>query len=172
MKCNSQTGYIRTKRSLYMIEPLEGYDFTSNIEHPHIVYKANYDEYYKNGGKFCNVTQNFIKKIAKQVSARQRRTMPKATNSYTIELLVVLDKTLLDYHKDFDVENYMLTLFNMVRIVMSVANLFFLLFTLIILEQAAGLFQDSSLGVEMELVIVRIIRLEVEEDEVSIFYLS
>ncbi|XP_046737728.1 A disintegrin and metalloproteinase with thrombospondin motifs 12-like [Diprion similis] len=144
--CYGLAGYIRTKRSLYVIEPLEGYDFTKDVEHPHIVYKRASKDFEEIGKAMCKVNQNIAEKTAKRVESRQKRDAPKNATFYTIELLVVLDRTLLEYHKDFDVENYVLTLFNM----------------------AAGLFQDISLGVEMELVIVRIIRLGVEEDEMNL----
>jgi len=53
--------------------------------------------------------------IAKRALNPQKRVFPRSIDnrSYTLELLVVLDKSLLDYHRDFDVENYILTLFNM-----------------------------------------------------------
>ncbi|XP_048507996.1 A disintegrin and metalloproteinase with thrombospondin motifs 12-like isoform X2 [Athalia rosae] len=144
--CYGLAGYIRTKRGLYMIEPLDGHDFTKDIEHPHIVYKRNDAVSEEDGRPLCNVTSKFEKQISRLDFPRQKRDSCNDSKSYTIELLVVLDKTLLTYHKDFDVENYVLTLFNM----------------------ASGLFEDSSLGVQMELVIVRIIRLEVEADQMNL----
>ncbi|XP_026296950.1 A disintegrin and metalloproteinase with thrombospondin motifs 7 [Apis mellifera] len=87
------------------------------------------------------------KTIAKRAFSSQKRHPPKnQANSYTMELLLVLDKTVLDYHKDFDVENYALTLLNM----------------------AAALLHDVSLGINMELTIVRIIRMLVQENEMSL----
>ncbi|KMQ94664.1 a disintegrin and metalloproteinase with thrombospondin motifs 7 [Lasius niger] len=97
----------------------------------------------------CNVISNTSKIIAKRALNPQKKALAKSNDnkSYTLELLVVLDKSLLDYYKEmsFDVENYILTLFNM----------------------ATGLFHDVSLGVHMQLTIVRIIRLEVEENDVK-----
>ena len=55
------------------------------------------------------------KTIAKRAFSSQKSHPPKKqAKSYTMELLLVLDKTVLDYRQDFDVENYALTLLNMV----------------------------------------------------------
>ncbi|XP_039301999.1 A disintegrin and metalloproteinase with thrombospondin motifs 12-like isoform X2 [Solenopsis invicta] len=147
--CYGLVGYIKTKHAWYMIEPVAGHDFTKEIEQPHIVYKRSPDEYQDNDvhDALCNVIGETSRIIAKR-ALNPRNKMPAGSienKSYTLELLVVLDKSLLDYHKEFDVENYILTLFNM----------------------AAGLFHDVSLGIHMQLTIVRIIRLEVEENEVK-----
>ncbi|XP_048507994.1 A disintegrin and metalloproteinase with thrombospondin motifs 3-like isoform X1 [Athalia rosae] len=118
--CYGLAGYIRTKRGLYMIEPLDGHDFTKDIEHPHIVYKRNDAVSEEDGRPLCNVTSKFEKQISRLDFPRQKRDSCNDSKSYTIELLVVLDKTLLTYHKDFDVENYVLTLFNMVGAILKV----------------------------------------------------
>ncbi|XP_060831779.1 A disintegrin and metalloproteinase with thrombospondin motifs 7-like [Bombus pascuorum] len=87
------------------------------------------------------------KTIAKRAFSSQKSHPPKKqTKSYTIELLLVLDKTVLDYRQDFDVENYALTLLNM----------------------AAGLLHDHSLGIPIELTVVRIIRMHAQENEMTV----
>ncbi|XP_024946989.1 A disintegrin and metalloproteinase with thrombospondin motifs 6 isoform X2 [Cephus cinctus] len=145
--CYGLAGYIRTKRSWYIIEPMADHDFTKETEHPHILHRTSPRDFQEGMESLCNVTGKFsarkLKRAADVVQRNLSRVEPKF---YTVELLLVLDKTLLDYHRNFDVENYVLTLFNM----------------------AAGLFHDVSLGIEMELTIVRIIRLEVEEDEMNL----
>ncbi|XP_076627850.1 A disintegrin and metalloproteinase with thrombospondin motifs 7 [Colletes latitarsis] len=145
--CYGLAGYIRTKRSWYTIEPVAGHDFTKEAEHPHVVYKKRPDETGTNVGILCNVTGSAAKTIAKRAfSSQKRRPLNNQDRSYTLELLLVLDKPFLDYHKDFDVENYVLTLLNM----------------------AAGLLHDDSLGVLMELSVVRIIRMHVQDDEMEL----
>ncbi|OAD60304.1 A disintegrin and metalloproteinase with thrombospondin motifs 12 [Eufriesea mexicana] len=140
-------GYIRTKRSWYTIEPVAGHDFTKETEHPHVVYKKRPDEFGRNAEILCNVTGNMAKTIAKRAFSSQKSHPPKKqAKSYTMELLLVLDKTVLDYRQDFDVENYALTLLNM----------------------AAGLLHDDSLGIPVDLSVVRIIRLHVQEDEMNL----
>ncbi|XP_070531485.1 A disintegrin and metalloproteinase with thrombospondin motifs 12-like, partial [Cardiocondyla obscurior] len=144
--CYGLVGYIKTKRAWYMIEPIAGHDFAKEMEQPHIVYKRSPNEYQTAGVQdLCNVIDE-TRIIAKRALNLQRVPARSINNrSYTLELLVVLDKSLLDYYRAFDVENYILTLFNM----------------------ATGLFHDVSLGVHMQLTIVRIIRLEVEEKKVK-----
>ncbi|XP_018396966.1 PREDICTED: A disintegrin and metalloproteinase with thrombospondin motifs 6-like [Cyphomyrmex costatus] len=136
--CYGLVGYIKTKQAWYMIEPLAGHDITKEIEHPHIVYRKSPDEYQADAMQnLCSVIGETSRIIAKRALNPQKR-MPARSNenkSYSLELLVVLDKSLLDYHKEFD---------------------------------AAGLFHDVSLGVHMQLTIVRIIRLEVEENEMNL----
>lgn len=101
-----------------MIEPVAGHDFTKETEQPHIVYKRSPDELRTAATRdFCNtVIGNTSRIIAKRASNQRKRVLaakPYENKTYTVELLVVLDKSLLDYHRDYDVENYVLTLFNM-----------------------------------------------------------
>ena len=99
-----------------MIEPVADHDFTSETEHPHIVYQQSPEDPQRKSETLCNTNGNLAK-----VDAKHRRELGKRNprkneeqRAYTIELLVVLDKSLLDYHASYDVENYILTLFNMV----------------------------------------------------------
>ncbi|XP_017767755.1 PREDICTED: A disintegrin and metalloproteinase with thrombospondin motifs 7-like [Eufriesea mexicana] len=134
--CYGLAGYIRTKRSWYTIEPVAGHDFTKETEHPHVVYKKRPDEFGRNAEILCNVTGNMAKTIAKRAFSSQKSHPPKKqAKSYTMELLLVLDKTVLDYRQDFD---------------------------------AAGLLHDDSLGIPVDLSVVRIIRLHVQEDEMNL----
>lgn len=97
-----------------MIEPVAGYDFTKEMEQPHIVYKRSPDEYQNATVRdLCNVLGETSR--TKRALNPQKRVPARLieNRSYTLELLVVLDKSLLDYHREFDVENYVLTLFNM-----------------------------------------------------------
>lgn len=99
-----------------MIEPIAGYDFTKEMEQPHIVYKRSPDEYQNATVQdLCNVIGKTSRIIAKRALNPQKRMPARSieNRSYTLELLVVLDKSLLNYHREFDVENYVLTLFNM-----------------------------------------------------------
>ncbi|CAK9804397.1 A disintegrin and metalloproteinase with thrombospondin motifs 7 [Anthophora plagiata] len=137
--CYGLAGYIRTKRSLYTIEPVTGHDFTKETEHPHVVYKKQPDEFGRNAEILCNVTGDMAKSIAKRAFSSQKSQQPakkQATRSqYTLELLLVLDKTVLDYRQDLDV---------------------------------AGLLHDDSLGMPVDLSVVRIIRMHAQEDEMNL----
>ncbi|KAL6256985.1 hypothetical protein P5V15_011921 [Pogonomyrmex californicus] len=95
---------------------MPGYNFTRKTEQPHIVYKRNSDEYQTATTRdFCNVIGKTSKIITKRALNQQKGVPARSigNRSYTLELLVVLDKSLLDYYKEFDIENYILTLFNM-----------------------------------------------------------
>ncbi|XP_026825509.1 A disintegrin and metalloproteinase with thrombospondin motifs 7 [Ooceraea biroi] len=148
--CYGLVGYIKTKHAWYMIEPVAGHNLTKKTEQPHIVYKRSPDEFQTSeiARDLCNVVDDTSRIIAKRALNPRKRVFAKRNESkpYTVELLVVLDKTLLNHHREFDIENYVLTLFNI----------------------AAGLFHDASLGMHVQLTIVRIIRLEVEEDEMNL----
>lgn len=110
-----KVGYIKTKHAWYMIEPVAGHDFTKETEQPHIVYKRS-PEKFQSLQHLCDVTGNMSKIIAKRALNQQKKVSGRpngSKKSYTLELLVVLDKSFLDYHRESDVENYILTLFNM-----------------------------------------------------------
>lgn len=80
------------------------------------MYKRNPDEFQTAGVQdLCNVVGNTSRIITKRALSPRKRVSTKSNEnrSYTVELLVVLDKSLLDYYREFDVENYVLTLFNM-----------------------------------------------------------
>lgn len=81
-----------------------------------MVYKRSPNEFQTAAAQdLCNVTGNTSRIIAKRALSPSKRVPAKSngSRSYTVELLVVLDKSLLDYYREFDVENYVLTLFNM-----------------------------------------------------------
>lgn len=99
-----------------MIEPIARHDFTKEAEHPHILYKRSPDEFQSAAMQdLCDVVGNTSRIIAKRALNSRKRVLakPNESRTYTVELLVVLDKSLLNYHREFDVENYVLTLFNM-----------------------------------------------------------
>lgn len=95
-----------------------------------------HDTLYENDNKAkCKTDANLAKVMAKrgakekEVSVnvgmsknnnvtKQNNTSPETKNSELhIEALVVLDHTMVTYHKEFNIENYVLTVFNMVCII-------------------------------------------------------
>lgn len=64
-----------------------------------------------------------------------------------IELGVIADKKFLDYHKGTNYEQYLLTVMNMV----------------------SDFYHDSSIGNQIDVVVVRMIYLEKEKEEVLIY---
>ncbi|XP_075431506.1 A disintegrin and metalloproteinase with thrombospondin motifs 7 isoform X2 [Ascaphus truei] len=78
---------------------------------------------------------------------RKRRIQPRSISKEKwVETLVVADAKMVAYHGSEHVENYVLTVMNMV----------------------AGLFHDASIGNRINIVIVRLILLESEEEELKI----
>ncbi|XP_069699522.1 A disintegrin and metalloproteinase with thrombospondin motifs 12-like [Periplaneta americana] len=153
--CYGLAGLIKTRKGYCMIEPAEGYDPLSGGEQRHLVYRANKYECKENCGTKGEVplalANRKIREIRRYLSKRSDNThenMTKISHNepLNVEILLVLDKTLIHYHENRDVENYILTVMNM----------------------AYNLFHDASLGALINLVIVKIIRLEVEEDEMNL----
>nr|XP_022900548.1 A disintegrin and metalloproteinase with thrombospondin motifs 6-like isoform X1 [Onthophagus taurus] len=145
--CHGLTGYIRTKRHYFFIEPAEGHHrsqrLTEQFAQPHYV-KINRNGI-SNSSK-CETFDDIAKVMAKRSGLRSERgDGNQCIPELHIETLVVLDHSMLDYHKDIDLENYVLTVFNM----------------------AHDLFHDASLGTNIDLAIVRIIRLEEEDHEMN-----
>ncbi|KAF7997831.1 hypothetical protein HCN44_009229 [Aphidius gifuensis] len=110
--CYGLAGYIRTNTGWYMIEPVAGHDYQKNIEHPHIIYKRQPNKI-DIIEKLCNVSDNLSKSIRKRSMEFNKSKQIDNNKPYILELLIVLGKSLLNHHKDFDIENYTLTLVNM-----------------------------------------------------------
>lgn len=118
-----------------MIEPRFKKDHSKDTPHAHVLYQD------AKRNLFCATS------VPKVDRKRKRQAhLADTTSELNIETLVVLDQSLLRHHKDIDIENYVLTVFNM----------------------AHDLFHDSTLGVNINLAIVRLIRLEVEDHEMNI----
>lgn len=146
--CYGLSGYIRTKDGHFIIEPVEDRDALSGNEHEHLLYAHETDPPLDNVN--CEMKENLAKILARRAVNENRKLedsgKPGNTSEYHIEAMVVIDKTMLERHKDIDVENYVLTVFNM----------------------AHALYHDASLGTNINLAIVRLIRLEEEENKLNL----
>lgn len=112
-----KTGYIRSKRGYFFIEPSADHYPLSGEEHPHLVYERESDV--SDAGANCYVAGNVARAIAKRAANEygEQKKGDNLTNAQLyIETLVVLDHSLLEYHKSIDIENYVLTVFNMVSL--------------------------------------------------------
>ncbi|XP_068081830.1 A disintegrin and metalloproteinase with thrombospondin motifs 12-like [Anabrus simplex] len=78
----------------------------------------------------------FVRSIQRRSESRHR----------FVETSLVVDKKFITYHKDRDIENYILTLFNMVT----------------------TLYHDNSIGNAVDVILTRIIYLEKEEEEIDL----
>lgn len=88
----------------------------SGDEHPHLVYKRHSEK--SELEKNCYVTNDVAKILGKRAAAANTRDTQQKKHprvqQFHIETLVVLDSSLIQYHLAIDLENYILTVFNMV----------------------------------------------------------
>lgn len=129
-----------------MIEPVADYGTNDEGHLLHVIYKNN-DHQQEN--RFCatNDWSNGWKESLKFFHSNQRlnREITKTGQRY-LEILVVVDKKFLDFHKKDDHENYILTVMNMV----------------------SDYFHDYSSGHRMDIVVVRIIYLNDEGNSLNL----
>ncbi|XP_071450094.1 A disintegrin and metalloproteinase with thrombospondin motifs 7-like [Hetaerina americana] len=149
--CNGLVGYINMNDESYFIEPVRNFTSAPDEKHLHILYNDDSMDLKDSG--FCGTrgsAEEAFKRRLKRERGREDSVVSKSFKEISkplfLETLLVLDKTMLNYHRNFDVDNYALTVFSM----------------------AHTLFSDASLGVQMELVLVRMIKLEAEDDEMNL----
>lgn len=115
-----KSGYIRTKRGYFIIEPAADYYPLAGEEHPHLIYQHESER--PNKLPSCYVSTNIAKVIAKRATNHTGNNTNTTHSNKTkthrrelhIEVMVTLDISMLNYHKSIDIENYVLTVFNMV----------------------------------------------------------
>lgn len=99
------------------------YNPLAGQEHPHLVYQHESD--YPEIKPKCLTSGNVAKVIAKRtvesenttrVSNETKELEHNRVKELHVEIMVTLDHAILNYHKSLDIENYVLTVFNMVRI--------------------------------------------------------
>lgn len=103
-----------------MIEPAANYFPLADEEHPHLIYEREHelpDLLQKANCYFTNNVSRLRSKRGLKFSEDKKSEMQNESSSqveYHIETLIVLDQSFLQFHKSTDVENYVLTVFNMV----------------------------------------------------------
>nr|CAD7448374.1 unnamed protein product [Timema bartmani] len=149
-----QAGFVRTKRGTYMIEPAMDHEPVDGVEHPHLLFEYDPDPLLDSVKTTnCGTRDNLEEALSQRKSRRSAHSERLKADAYTaeksevmyLETLVVSDWTFLQYHKELDVDNYMLTIMNM----------------------AYNMYHDATLGVLIHLTIVRHIKLEEEKDEMN-----
>ncbi|XP_017779590.1 PREDICTED: A disintegrin and metalloproteinase with thrombospondin motifs 18-like [Nicrophorus vespilloides] len=104
--CNGLAGYIRTDDGHYLIEPAAPISSASG-PHPHVVYKDS-------GDAKGNCGSDVRRRNARDgVNATAGIASVDVPIEMHIESLVVLDQAILRYRKEIDIENFVLTVFNM-----------------------------------------------------------
>ncbi|XP_078539094.1 A disintegrin and metalloproteinase with thrombospondin motifs 7 [Lissotriton helveticus] len=175
--CDGLRGVFQLSDNEYFIEPLDGptahspdSDPRDPAPRPHRVYRRHVPERReevedpRRGAseaesslhmETCGVRESLrtldkIERRRESWEAKQKKTRNRPQRSISkekwVETLVVADNKMVEYHGTDNVEHYILTVMNMV----------------------AGLFHDPSIGNPINIVIVRLILLEGEEDELKI----
>uniref|UniRef100_A0A8D3EE04 ADAM metallopeptidase with thrombospondin type 1 motif, 10 n=1 Tax=Scophthalmus maximus TaxID=52904 RepID=A0A8D3EE04_SCOMX len=144
--CNGLQGVIVAGGEEYLIEPLVSSDNQTRTERgeraegrPHVVYKrSSLRHQYK--GLSCGVIGE-----RGDILCQQQKTRSVSRERY-VETLVVADKMMVGYHGRRDIEQYILAVMNIV----------------------AKLFQDSSLGNAVNIVVTRLILLMEDQPTLEI----
>ncbi|XP_043933631.1 A disintegrin and metalloproteinase with thrombospondin motifs 7-like [Protopterus annectens] len=170
--CSGMKGVFQLYGEDYFIEPLKGSQLTNGKGQPHVIYKrhvpenaaeqtvleTNMDDAKKQqttsktcGTKDAKRTLKHSEKRREKWEQRQKRQRIKQrsiSKEKWVETLVVADTKMVEYHGSENIENYVLTVMNMV----------------------ASLFHDASIGNAIHIVVVRLILLEEEEEDLKIIH--
>ncbi|XP_051949325.1 A disintegrin and metalloproteinase with thrombospondin motifs 3 isoform X2 [Xyrauchen texanus] len=143
--CDGLAGMIRTNSDEYFIEPLErGTQEHEERGRVHVVYRrsavlqAPSDislDYQPNEPELD--LPRVLDNVAKQVNRTGRRRRHASDDDYNIEVLLGVDDSVVRFHGKEHVQNYLLTLMNIVN----------------------EIYHDESLGVHINVVLVRMIML-------------
>ncbi|XP_073474360.1 A disintegrin and metalloproteinase with thrombospondin motifs 7 [Aquarana catesbeiana] len=155
--CSGLRGVFQLDHEDFIIEPVTTTAPPSGEAMPHRIYRRHLAEGQQPGYRSCGVRENpdsydkwERRRERWEQSQKQHRERPISRRSISkekwVETLVVADPKMVEYHGSNNVENYVLTVMNMV----------------------AGLFHDASIGNRINVVIVRLILLENEEEELKI----
>lgn len=158
--CNGLRGFVHSSSVAYFIEPVLGHSNASN-GHPHIVYNSSsLPLKFQNTRDHSTQEKNTVPCDAKdnqdeiqrerwEQYGRTRRSTRKRRSisvEHNVEAMVVVDPMMMDYYKNEDVTNYVLTIMNMV----------------------VSLFHDASLGNAINIVLVRLVLLEEHQEDLVI----
>ncbi|CAG9772555.1 unnamed protein product [Ceutorhynchus assimilis] len=147
--CDGLAGYIVINNKKYYIEPVDEHSPNSKGHHLHVVY----DRAPNDNRHFCGTNTSWEEAIKNRFREelkkgkdifKEKRTAP--TSDRYLEVGVICDKKFMLHHKGKDVELYVMTIMNMV----------------------SDYYHDSSVGHQIDVVIVRIIYLEKEEEEIDL----
>ncbi|XP_066252676.1 A disintegrin and metalloproteinase with thrombospondin motifs 12-like [Euwallacea similis] len=146
--CDGLAGYIALGNKTYYIEPVEGHTANDEGHHLHVIYDQPLDGERRTCGSLDSWKDSMKDRFSEELFKGQdifKAKRSEVDHTY-IEVGVVCDRTFLMYHRRRDVELYVMTIMNM----------------------AADYYHDSSVGHQMDLVVVRIIYLEKEEREINL----
>ncbi|XP_041847469.1 A disintegrin and metalloproteinase with thrombospondin motifs 7 isoform X1 [Melanotaenia boesemani] len=165
--CNGLTGLFKLSDKEFFIQPLEKASHETSAPQPHAIYKRHASpplwspviqpisgKQPLNGTCGNKDTTHSFKDVERQreqwehrQERRRRRIHQRSVSKEKfVETLVVADPKMVDYHGSKTVESYVLAVMNIV----------------------AGLFRDASIGNAINIVVVRLILLEKDEDDLKI----
>uniref|UniRef100_A0A803SP42 ADAM metallopeptidase with thrombospondin type 1 motif 14 n=1 Tax=Anolis carolinensis TaxID=28377 RepID=A0A803SP42_ANOCA len=142
--CDGLAGLIRTDNGEFFIEPLErGQWVTEKNGRAHVVYrrsavKRDRPEAFKdhrNEGFNLGQLPKSLNLVEEQVGEADRKRRHAKKDDYNIEVLLAVDDSVVRFHGKEHVQNYVLTLMNIVD----------------------EIYHDESLGVHINIVLVRMI---------------
>ncbi|XP_061623072.1 A disintegrin and metalloproteinase with thrombospondin motifs 3 isoform X3 [Phyllopteryx taeniolatus] len=146
--CDGLAGMIRTDADEYFIEPLErGTQELEDMGRVHVVYRRSAVlqglsdisvDYHVPEAELPDVPRT-LDTVARQLNetVQQRRRRDAGEDDYNIEVLLGVDDSVVRFHGKEHVQNYLLTLMNIVN----------------------EIYHDESLGVHINVVLVRMIML-------------
>ncbi|XP_043576427.1 A disintegrin and metalloproteinase with thrombospondin motifs 3-like isoform X1 [Chiloscyllium plagiosum] len=148
--CDGLAGMIRTDQEEYFIEPLEKGKQSEEEEkgRVHVVYRRsavqhsnpeNAGDFYQTGSELgvAGDLDNMYDNLDKELAETMRRRRHVNDGNYNIEVLLGVDDSVVRFHGKEHVQNYLLTLMNIVN----------------------EIYHDKSLGAHVNVVLVRMIML-------------
>ncbi|KAM3927197.1 A disintegrin and metalloproteinase with thrombospondin motifs 7 isoform 2-T2 [Leptodactylus fuscus] len=156
--CSGLRGVFQLEHEDFLIEPVITEMPSLEKGMPHRIYRRHLVDGQESGYSSCGVKENPDAHVKwerrrerwEQSEARERRERLISRRSISkekwVETLVVADSKMVEYHGKNSVENYVLTIMNMV----------------------AGLFHDASIGNRINIVVVRLILLESDEEDLKV----
>ncbi|XP_022900550.2 A disintegrin and metalloproteinase with thrombospondin motifs 6-like [Onthophagus taurus] len=152
--CNGLAGYIMNKGDRYFVEPLEGHSPNKRGHHVHMIYKRSTSERIHKPIKHCGTDDDWAAAWKEQLKRNYelyggfRNESKRGLQSIHrhMEILIVCDKRFIEHHKNEDILQYILTVMNMVY----------------------DYYHDATAGNQVDVIIVRIIYLEKEEEEIDL----
>ncbi|XP_075058445.1 A disintegrin and metalloproteinase with thrombospondin motifs 3 isoform X3 [Mixophyes fleayi] len=143
--CDGLAGMIRTKEDEFFIEPLEkGKQLEEEKGRIHVIYKRStakkvLPEDIPNRSEFSGLDDldSVYSSVERQVNDTLRQRRHTTDNDYNIEVLLGVDDSVVRFHGREHVQNYLLTLMNIVN----------------------EIYHDDSIGAHINVVLVRMIML-------------
>ncbi|XP_035764979.1 A disintegrin and metalloproteinase with thrombospondin motifs 7 [Neolamprologus brichardi] len=148
--CDGLTGLFKLSDEEFFIQPLETSSDETSAPQAHAIYKRcreGEEQWAQNYHQSFKDIERQRERWERRQQRRRRRIRQRSVSKEKwVETLVVADPKMVDYHGSKAVESYILAVMNIV----------------------AGLYRDASIGNAINIVVVRLILLEKDEDDLKI----